>query len=81
MFGGTGSHFSLHLGTFVLGPMDMSLLALALGVLLWSAIALWRIGITEERRMRIASLRGVALRRDTVIEGRAQPRQAAPQPL
>jgi tight adherence protein C len=73
MLGGAGSHFSLHIGAVALGPVDMSLLALALGVLLWSAIALWRIGITEERRMRIASLRGVALRRDHMIEGRALP--------
>lgn len=72
MFGGAGSLFSVHIGGIAFGPLDMSLLALALGVLLWSAVALWRIGITEERRMRISSMRNVALRRDSLVDNRPQ---------
>src|SRR5204863_3985386 len=47
-----GTEFTFHLGEIHLGPLDASIVVLALGAAMVSALNLWRIG-TEDREKRL----------------------------
>ena len=65
-----GSLLSFHIGELTFGPMETTLLALAVFAALWSAYNLWRIGVSEDRQLRIDALRSVVLRADRVVEAK-----------
>ena len=48
-----GTDFALHLGEIHFGPLDTSIVVLALGAALVSALNLWRIGTREDREKRL----------------------------
>ena len=51
------SYLTLHLGPITLGPVETSIVVMALAAALLSGFNLWRIGRREERMARLAALR------------------------
>jgi tight adherence protein C len=55
------TYLTVQLGSLSLGPVETSILALALAAVLLSGFHLWRIGHREDRQMRFVALRDAAL--------------------
>ena len=61
-------YLRVQIGQASLGPADTAILALAIAAALLSACHLWRIGRREDRRDRLAALRGAATNRTVPAE-------------